>query len=129
MSNEICATGRLVIRVAVNVRTTRSAAVTNHLSWMRSSPTAPRYRIATDTNETNVDTGSVSRTTTNSVSANESKLLARSPKVKGRAQIDVAKITVVSRSSVNSIHANQSAGFHRGDGRRPFGNSRNRNGS
>ena len=66
---------------------------------------------------------------TNSVSASESKLLARSPIVNGRAQIDVAKITVVSRSSANSMHANQRAGFHRGDGRRPFGNRRNRNGS
>ena len=128
-SNEICATGRFVTSVAVNVRRTNNAAVTNHLSWMRSSPTAFAYRIATETNDTPAAIGWRKRTTTNSVSAKDPPDRAVSARVNGSFHTEVAKTTVPTRSSSSDTIANHSAGLHRRDDRRPVGKSRKRKGS
>ena len=54
---------------------------------------------------------------------------AVSASVNGRVQMAVAKIVVVKTIRASEAPANHAAGLHRGDGRWPSGNRRNRNGS
>ena len=113
-----------------NVRATNAAAVTNHLSCSRSSPTERRKRMRTEPNDPTTATVRARAATmkaTSAKAATEPSLGARRS-ANGRDQFSVARTIALSGSRTRIPHESQAKGRQRCDGRCPVGNKRNRNG-
>src|SRR5918994_5728771 len=115
-----------------NATATSAAALTNHFSWSRSSPTELRNRAMSETADaktarTSATTDPVTRTT--ATVATPPFETAPSKLMNGRSQIVVANTSMLAGARTKIAAHTHASGRQRADGRRPVGNNRNSHGN
>src|SRR5438477_9323027 len=119
------------MKFGTNAIATSAAAVTNHLSWRRSSPTEPRKRTKSETTDASMATRIATSPPMNRASATFRRVplvAVGSGPAKGSAQPLVAKMMDPDTSRPSDAAVIQPTGRHLRDRRCPDGNSRNRKG-
>ena len=114
--------GELARTAGMNVTMTTAAAVANHLSCSRSSPSDRMNRTATAATLTAIATG-----TRASSRPSTPGCCALAKLANGRAYSRVAPAIAATRTRVKTDATNHAAGRQRRDRSRPAGNSRNTN--
>src|SRR5918995_1111371 len=115
-----------------NATATTAAALTNHFSWSRSSPTERRNRAMSETADaktarTSATTDTVTRTT--AMVATPPFETASSKLMNGRSQLVVANTSMLAGARTKIPAHTHASGRQRADGRRPVGNNRNSHGN
>src|SRR5918994_308002 len=115
-----------------NATATTAAALTNHFSWRRSSPTERRNRAMSETADaktasTSATTDTVTRTT--ATVATPPFETASSKLMNGRSQLAVANTSMLAGARTKIPAHTHASGRQRADGRRPVGNNRNSHGN
>src|SRR5918994_3793788 len=115
-----------------NATATTTAALTNHFSWSRSSPTERRNRAMRDTAAAKTASESATPDLMTRTAATVGTRPPEKPSSKsmnGCSHIVVANASVLAGTTIKRAADIQASGRQRADGRRPVGNNRNSHGN